>query len=425
MNPRRIAAIAALALLIGCETVYFAGQFLAGTYRLRGERAFFRNRLAEGFAAYEGGLSLGGNREELMVDQVELLLFGLSQSESGLKVDLPFPEKEAVRRAHHEVADLARRYPFRAYYWSLASDVYFHEARLRRAELGIDLSTFSEDPIQNLTTHDRLGVASLVLASRLEPRNALYRDLLAEFYLDRGLPERAAVHCTRAVAALPDLDYHSYLLRPDLPGVLVEAAIAGYEEARHAPSILSRPFIDREVGRYLLHHRQDARAVPYLEEALARSPRGEGTRYFLGLAFYRQQQFGRALEFFNAEIHRDPGSAWAHFYAGLTYRALGRVEEALGSFGRAREVEPSQPQFTIVLGEALEQAGRIREAGRLFWAGAKQIPPEIGRWLELLAFYRRQGNQSGAGTVCDQMRAVFPRDPSVAAACDDTPASLR
>lgn len=410
--------------MIGCETAYFAGQFMAGVLRVLGERAFFQNRLDDAFTAYERGLRLGGNQEQLMVDQTELLLFGLAQTESGIAVDLPFAPGEAVRRAHHEVVDLVRQFPFRAYYWSLASDVYLHEARLLRAERGIDLATLSEDPMQNLGPYDRLGIASLLLASRLEPRNALYQNLLVELYLDLSVPERAREHCTRAVASLPDLDYHSYLLRPDLPEALLESAVAGFEEARRGPSILTRPFIDREAGRFLLHHQQDARAIPYLEEALAASPRTVATRYFLAQALFRQQQFARALELFEAETSIDPGSAWAHYYAGLTYRALGRIEEALESLGRARELEPFQVQFSAVLGETLEQSGRIREAERLLWAGANQTPPEIGRWLALLAFYRRQGNHSGVGAVCGRLRSAFPGDGSAAAGCPDPLSAL-
>src|SRR3989442_15138610 len=181
---RKVGLLLCCAVLLGSESVYFARLTAAGIFRLRGERAFFRNAHERSWDSYRRALALGGDRDRLETDQAELLLFGLDQGAMGARVRPALPQEEAVRAASQLVASRITETPYRAHHWSLASDVYFHAARLRRHETPLDLSSLTDNPLDILLPEERLGLAALETASRLEPSNYIYHDLLVEKFLD-------------------------------------------------------------------------------------------------------------------------------------------------------------------------------------------------------------------------------------------------
>ena len=133
------------ALILGCiaalaaESTYFLRQAAADVLRLAGERAFFRNDHPAAYRRYRQALSLGGDRETLEVNTIELLLFGLDQGAAGVKVDPALPPAEAVSVAFDLLARHVRETPYKAYYWSLAADLYRYRGRQRRQESALDL----------------------------------------------------------------------------------------------------------------------------------------------------------------------------------------------------------------------------------------------------------------------------------------------
>jgi tetratricopeptide (TPR) repeat protein len=401
---------------LGGESVFFARQFVSAVLRQTGEQAFFANDHRAAWGRYESALRWGGDPEQIEIDEIELLLFGLDQVEGGTRIDLPLPPPEALRKARALAARRLSASPYKAYYWSLASDIYMHAARQSKRDRVLDLATLSEDPIENLAQEEWQGLAALELATRWEPMNHSYHDFLAEFFLELGSPALAASHCRRAVAALPRLDDHPYLSRPSPAPEVLAAALQGFEEAAGRQSMVLKAEILCETSRLLIQNGQDAEALSYLERAIDMAPGSFLAQYLAGQATYRLEKYAQAVEHFQAAARLDSREAWPHYFLGRSLAELGRLDAAVAEMRLAREAAPAEVPFLHGLGEVLERAGREREAERQFVAAANLHPKDAGAWAALLAYQER--NASGAtAEVCATLLRLNPGDRAARQRC--------
>lgn len=405
---RKILLLMCFAVLLAAESAYFTRQCAAGILRLGGERAFFRNRHEQAWNRYRRALALGGDRETLETDQIELLLFGLDQIWAGVRVRTALPPGQAVHAALQLAARRVAEMPFKAYAWALASDVYFHEARLRRQNTPLDLSSLSEDPMAVLLPEDRLGLAALETASRLEPNNYIYHDLLAEKFLEIGNIDMAATYCRRSVASYPFLGDHRYLLVPDLAPELLEAAIRGFEDSRLQESMIPRGAIESDAGELLRRNGQDRRAIDFLKRAVALSPDLYEAQYSLGVVSYQLGDYQAALRHLQEATRCQPESPSPHVHMGMAHMALGDLQGAIDQFRRAREKDARDIKYFHLLGEALEKAGQSKDAERQFVAAANLNPGNALAWETLLGFYARQQDLRGAADACARLRKLRP-----------------
>lgn len=281
MNPLAWNALL-FSLLLGGDTACFGRECAAAVLRQRDERAFFRNDHRASWGHFGAALAWGGDPERLRTDLVELLLFGLDQSEAGVRIDLPVPAERAVGETRDLIAPCLIPAPCKAYYGSRASDIDLHDAE-RRRERPIDLQAPSEDPLENPTPPRWLVVASLEMAATLEPNYNVHNNLLTEMFLDVGSPGTTERYCRRTVAAYPTLDSHSYLSRPDLPPEVLEAAVHGFEDMRGEVLVVPPALI--EIGAARLWVAQDEReyVVDFLKKAIAIDPASYDARFLLGL----------------------------------------------------------------------------------------------------------------------------------------------
>lgn len=404
----KILLLTCFAVLLLAESAYFAGQSAAGILRLRGERAFFRNHHERAWNGYHRAMALGGDLETLETDQIELLLFGLDQAWAGVRVRTALPPEKAVSTALQLVARRVAETPFKAYVWSLASDNYFHAARLRRQNTTLDLSSLSEDPMAVLLPEDRLGLAALETASRLEPNNYIYHDLLAEKFMDMGDIDTAATYCRRSVAAYPVLDAHRYLMVPDPAPELLEAAIRGFEDSRRQESMIPPGTIESEAGVLLWRNGQARRAIDFLSRAVALSPDLYEAQYYLGIASYELGDHQAALRHLQEATRCLPESPSPHVHMAFAQTALGNLQGAIDQFRRAREKDPQDIRFFHFLGEALEKAGQVKEAERQFVAAAKINPKSTVAWAALLGFYTRHRELRPLADICSNLELMAP-----------------
>ncbi len=395
---------------LSADTAYFGGRCVAEIFRWRGERALFRNDLRSAWRSYKLALSWGGNPDRLETDMAELLLMGLDEVAAGVHPRLPLSPEVSVGEVFSLVGKRISAEPFSAYNWSQASDIYVHAATLRRHVEVLDLSRLSENPMDNLMPEERLGLATLEIATGCEPNNYLYYDLLAQFYMDLGSPENAAPYFRRSIAALPDTREHTYLDRPDLPGVILEAAVQGFEEASTRPSMLSKGFMFGEAGRVLSWHGDDERAVSFLRRAVEADPDYPDFQMQLADASFRLKDYETAIVHASRAAKLSPHTPWPHYTMGRSYSALGRLESAIVEFRQARELDPHEMHSYQILGEALEAAGQVKEAERQFVAAANLNPSASDAWASLLAFYVRQHDEEAAWAVCSRLASLKPGD---------------
>jgi tetratricopeptide (TPR) repeat protein len=406
-----------LVMLLGLESVYFLRQFATGVLNLMGEHAFYRNNIVLSWNLYRRAQAWGADRQTVESNQLESILFGLDQVDGGIRIELPLSQAEALKEARNLSARLIGAIPHSAYHWSLASDVYRHVAHDRRRREPIDLSRLSEDPLENMLAEEWLSLACMEAASRLEPRNALYPDLMTEMFLEIGSPANAARYCRRAVADDPELANHLYLWRPELAPEVLEAALQGFQDALAEQTMVSPAAIECDAARLLSHHGQDERARPHLERAVALAPGVAEFQIEMGQLHYRLKEYRKALEFLGTAIAIDPASAWPYYIRGLCRIGLGESAEAIEQFRKAKEIEPGGRLFLYALGEALEKTGQVQDAGRQFVAAAHMNPQDPGGWSSLLAFYARQGDRLSAPDACSRLLALRPEDPAYKEQC--------
>jgi tetratricopeptide (TPR) repeat protein len=173
-----------------------------------------------------------------------------------------------------------------------------------------------------------------------------------------------------------------------------------------------------DAGRMLLTHAQDRRALGYLEKAAALDPEGFLPQYLLGEVLYRLQDYRKAIVHFQSACHAAEGNAWAHFYLGMSHLKAGETEPGIEELRRAREIDPGKVSFVQVLGEVLERAGRLQEAGRQFQAAANHHPKDPSGWAALVAFYMRHDPKS-AVEACAKLGSLSTEDLTYRKSCAD------
>src|SRR5882762_3452791 len=117
---RKLLILACFALVLVGETAVFGRRSMAGLLRLRGQRAFLRNEHDVAWRSYRKALDLGGDRDQIETDMVELLLFALDNLEPGSKAPFALPPSDSVRLARELIARRLSDTPYQAHLWALA-----------------------------------------------------------------------------------------------------------------------------------------------------------------------------------------------------------------------------------------------------------------------------------------------------------------
>jgi tetratricopeptide (TPR) repeat protein len=393
-------------LLLAGESAYFGRQVMGSIERIRGERAFFENDHVAAWKAYRASVAWGGNVDRAETDMLELLLFGLDQREANVRVELPLDLERAIETAGALAVRRILETPYRAYNWSLASDVSFHAAHRRRDAETIDLESLSENPLENLLPEDRLGVAALHRAAIQEPNNYIYLDLMAQYFLDIGAVESAAPYTRRAVAAYPVLDGHQYLLEPDVPEEVLAAAGAGFDDALRQASLIAPASIDLDAGRLLASHGKDREGLEHFRSSLERGGEFHDAEVQMGYALYRLGDYREAIVHLERGTGLLPEQPWPWLFLGRSRQSLGDLKGAITAFRSAHERGPGEVRFSNALGEALEASGDLRGAERQFQVTGRSSPKDPAAWSALLGFYLRHDDARGIADACARLAVL-------------------
>jgi tetratricopeptide (TPR) repeat protein len=406
--PPRILLAGLLLLGLVAESVYFGYRTMAAVARMDGERAYFSGDHTAAWKGYERSSRLGGPPEALALDRAELLLNGLDMQNLGVKVTLPLPPEQVLPVAEGLVRRLLGASPFRAYYWSLAADLYLNEAQAHRRSTPLDLSTLSEDPRENLRPEEILAVAALEEAVRREPHNYIYEDILAEQLLQWNLPDLAAPHVRRGVALYPLLNSHIHLSRPRLDPAIVEAAVQGFDDAFAAASMIASDTIECDAGKFLLGQGRHAEAVAFLERALAINPKSADALGQIGIAEELNDDHAQAIGHLERAVKELPDSPYLWYYLGQAKLKTGDHAGGREGLRRARETDPKNVQLFHAYADLLEADGALKDAERQFQAAANTNPSQNAAWRALLGFYQRHPDLRRTGTrqVCARLAGL-------------------
>jgi tetratricopeptide (TPR) repeat protein len=392
-------------LLVAVETAYFGSQCVGALARLNGKRAYFDGDSVRAWSLLDRATTLGADRIEVLTDRAEVLLFGLDQQGLGAKPDLPLPAEQIPSVARGIVSSILSATPYRAYAWSLAADVFTDEALALRRSTPLDLSTLSDNPIANLLPQEWMLIAALQEAARRDPRNYLYDDLLSEQFGQWGLADQAAPHVRRSVSLYPVLEGHVYLSRPRLEEAIIEAAVAGFDDALRGESMVPADAIQCDAGRFLVMQGRNTEAMTRFRAALGLNPDNPDAVYWYGYTSYLLEDYPTAAEYLARASLVMPDEAYHWFQLGQTYLKLGRRAEATEALRKARELDGHSVSYFHALASVLEEDGSTKEAERQYQAAASLNPRDNSAWRALLGFYQRHPERDEAARqVCTRLR---------------------
>jgi len=124
----------------------------------------------------------------------------------------------------------------------------------------------------------------------------------------------------------------------------------------------------KQFNRALAHYRERdyERAIPLLEQTIARQRSNDMARLLLGDALIQQNRLEEAVELLCQSVARSPKNVDAHLSLGKAKLQQGDPDSAIAEFQQAARIKPERyPEPHRVLGLALQQQGeaeRAREA---------------------------------------------------------------
>jgi len=144
-----------------------------------------------------------------------------------------------------------------------------------------------------------------------------------------------------------------------------------------------------------------ARARAVLAKAAAIDPNNVNVR--LSLAFERFQtnhDWAAAEREFRALMHQpEVLRSLQHHPIALFFVAIGRPDEAVALMERALAVDPGNVESRVMLGNFLQQAGRLDDALRVYDAVAAEVPDDPRPLLGAADVYKRRGDFARASAA--------------------------
>ena len=229
-----------------------------------------------------------------------------------------------------------------------------------------------------LNTHHLVdAVRILEPLVRDDPRNAPFREKLAQAYKGLGETDRAIALYRQAVALAPQSADAWYNLAAALQesGAAGEAAVAVAEAAKRDPR---RPEV------------HNVRGVGLVEQGDAAGGESE----------------------FRAAIAGDPRSARAYNNLGNALRAQNRIADAAAAYRKASELAPLYPDPRNGLGVLLVQQSHAREALPYFDEALRIAPDFYEAQLNRAIALIELGDAAAARRELTSLLARMPRNPS-------------
>lgn len=120
-----------------------------------------------------------------------------------------------------------------------------------------------------------------------------------------------------------------------------------------------------QEGAELVREGQYAEAVATLTELAERQPTNEYAHFFLGCAYFEQEQYAKALRPYLTAVQLAPRYVGALVHLGHTLRMLRRYEEAIRLGHEILRIEKDDPDALYLIGTSHFAAGNA-DAARTF-----------------------------------------------------------
>lgn len=243
------------------------------------------------------------------------------------------------------------------------------------------------------------------------PDYAMVHNNLGMILRETGRPEEALEHFRRAVALAPDLaPARAYLAQSLLergqPGEALEHAA---EAVRLQPDLANMRHMH---GLVLVALERPLEARAEFLEAARLAPEMPGAHAQVGLSLAREGQFNEAVPWLKQATTLAPENPafWAHL--GEVHMEREEFEEAIPCWERLLDLAPEDRVGPYLsLGWALQQAGRLAEAGEKYRAAAAINPAAPGVQIHLGGYHEDLGEMAEAESAFRAAVAIGPTMP--------------
>jgi tetratricopeptide (TPR) repeat protein len=167
-----------------------------------------------------------------------------------------------------------------------------------------------------------LAVAALLEAQKAQPKDIKVRDTLADAYIKAGRLESA------------------------------EEVYLGMAEINPAEA---KVYNRQAYQMYVAADRND-RAVAPLKRIIELDPKNETNFYYLGLTYFKLQQYDKAVAAFQQSLAVKPDFAHAWYQIGSSYFNAKKYREAAGAYKKYVELAPTDATGWLNIGVAYNQA---------------------------------------------------------------------
>ncbi len=208
----------------------------------------------------------------------------------------------------------------------------------------------------------------------LAPELAQARASLAQVLLERGEPAEALEHAREAARLQPDLPNMHHTLGMALAALErpVDARAAFLEAVRLAPDV---PGPHVQIGISLGREGQLNEAVPWIKQATVLAPENPASWAHLAELHMEREEFEEAVPCWERLLTLVPEDrAGPLLSLGWALQQSGRLAEAGERYRAAAAINPGLPAVLLYLGGYHEDLGELAEAESAFRAAAAIAP---------------------------------------------------
>ncbi|MBI3447979.1 MAG: tetratricopeptide repeat protein [Acidobacteria bacterium] len=317
-----------------------------------------------------------------------------------------------LRLAFLSYAEALNRQPGSARAWAGLAEVFKKERSLRLKDEAVDLDALSGERPQSLDAEDRLVVAAYSRSTRLEPNNYFYHAYLGDFYDGRGLRREALAAYARSIEIMPDLSWHYYLPKQDVPADLYAAARGALERALVSNHLFLRERVWLNLADLAERAGDHDTAVDAYRQAIAAAADPSPYMQLLGELLFGLKRYDEAEKVLKDSISRQSLQSRT---SGLVYALLGKCammrndqREAVEYLKQARWLSPTVAYIGVELGQAYESLGMLAQAEAEYEAAIRLEPNKASVYAELIAMYRRTHQISKAIALARRLVEMFP-----------------
>lgn len=299
--------------------------------------------------------------------------------------------------------------------WAGMAELFKKERVLRVKEAQVDLDALGGEEPAGFEEEDRLVIAAYRRAIRLEPNNYFYHAYLGDFYDERGFRSEAIEAYGRSIEIMPDLSWHYYLPRSDVPEDLYAAAHDGLERSLQSNPGYPRDRIWANLGDLAQRGRDAAAAEEAYKKAIAAAVDPSVYEWNLGSLYFDQKRYEDAQRHLTGALERDTLLPRVQTLVRVLLGRIAMVRDdpraAADQFKQARWLSPNASGIALDLGRAYERLGMIDKAEVEYRTAIRLEPGRPFVYTELIDMYRRTRQIGKAIPLAEQLIHMFPDDP--------------